>query len=433
MSENHRPISERPDWLKLDNAAKIYPAAMSRNWTALFRVSAELTEPVDPVVLEQAQRAALRRMPSFAVCLRRGLFWYYLEKLDGAPAVQNDVANPCVRMDLRENGGFMFRVRWYDRRIAVEFFHVLTDGTGGMIFLKTLVAEYLRLRYGDDIPPEKGVLRCSDPPTEGELEDSFAKYARPASRSRREQAAYHIDGTPEEPHFMNIVTGLLSASEVRRVAREWGATVTEFLTSVLILSIQSLQCTELSRRRRNKPIKICVPVNLRRFYRNNTLRNFASFVNPGIYPEYGEYNLKETIQFIKGFMAIEASEKMINVRMSTNVHSERNPLLRVVPLVLKNLVMKLVFLRSGDRTSSTTLSNLGMVELPEVMEERVARIDFMLGPLHTNPVTCACATYRDTMVVNFTRTIREAMIEREFFRTLVKLGLHVTVESNGRS
>ena len=87
MSENHRPISERPDWLKLDNAAKIYPAAMSRNWTALFRVSAELTEPVDPVVLEQAQRAALRRMPSFAVCLRRGLFWYYLEKLDGAPAV----------------------------------------------------------------------------------------------------------------------------------------------------------------------------------------------------------------------------------------------------------------------------------------------------------------------------------------------------------
>ena len=132
-------------------------------------------------------------------------------------------------------------------------------------------------------------------------------------------------------------------------------------------------------------------------------------------------------------MAIEASEKMINVRMSTNVHSERNPLLRVVPLVLKNLVMKLVFLRSGDRTSSTTLSNLGMVELPEVMEERVARIDFMLGPLHTNPVTCACATYRDTMVVNFTRTIREAMIEREFFRTLVKLGLHVTVESNGRS
>ena len=45
-------------WMKLDNAAKIYPAAKRRNWMALFRMSARLTEPVDPVTLRAALDAA---------------------------------------------------------------------------------------------------------------------------------------------------------------------------------------------------------------------------------------------------------------------------------------------------------------------------------------------------------------------------------------
>ncbi len=432
MPEKREPVKIDYKWLKLDNAAKIYPAAMSRGWTALFRVSAELTESIDPEVLERAQVAVLKRMPSFAVRLRKGFFWYYLEKLEGIPNVQEDVANPCVRMDLRKNGGFMFRVRHYDCRIAVEFFHVLTDGTGGITFLKTLVAEYIRLKYGDRITPEKGVLDCGETPMMDELEDSFMKYCRPASRSRKEDAAYHISGTPEEKHYMNIITGLMLGSDVKDVAHSLGATVTEFLTAVLMLAFQTVQRTEVSRRKRRQPIKVCVPVNLRKYYRNNTLRNFSSYINPSIMPEYGEYTLKEAILFVKGFMAIEGSEKMINVRMSTNVHTERNIFLRVVPLFIKNPLMKILYNINGDRTSSTTLSNLGVVDIPVEMAERVTRFDFMLGPLKTNTVTCACATYRENLVINFTRTIQEPMIEREFFRTLVKLGINVTIESNQR-
>jgi len=130
-------------WIKLDNAAKIYPAAKRRNWTALFRMSARLTEPVDPVTLRAALELCAKRFPTFTLRLRRGLFWYYLEHIDGVPEIQRDVANPCVRMDLRENRGFMFRVRYYENTIGVEIYHVLTDGTGGLCFLKTLVAEYV--------------------------------------------------------------------------------------------------------------------------------------------------------------------------------------------------------------------------------------------------------------------------------------------------
>ncbi|MDO4567165.1 MAG: hypothetical protein Q4B42_07520, partial [Oscillospiraceae bacterium] len=127
-------------WMKLDNAALIYPAAARRNWNALFRLSAELDEEINPAVLQEALLSTTARFPSFSVRLRMGLFWYYLEQLEGAPAVQPDVNNPCVRLLHEENGGFAFRVRYYKNRIALEVFHVLADGTGGLSFLKTLVA-----------------------------------------------------------------------------------------------------------------------------------------------------------------------------------------------------------------------------------------------------------------------------------------------------
>ena len=150
----------RRGWMRLDNAAKIYPAAMRRSWTALFRFSANLTEAVDPVVLQQAVNAVTRRFPAFAVRLKRGVFWFYLQHTDRAPTIQQDVQNPCVPMDLKDNDRFLFRVRYYESRIACEYFHVLTDGTGGLLFLKTLVAEYLRLKYGAAIPRGSGLLCC---------------------------------------------------------------------------------------------------------------------------------------------------------------------------------------------------------------------------------------------------------------------------------
>ena len=148
-----RPVTnELPMWIKLDNAANIYPTTRTRGWTPMFRLSVTLTQPVDLPTLEQAQVAVLKRLPTFACRLRKGAFWYYFERISGAPKLQEDVGNPMVRMDLRENSRFLYRIRWYKNRIAVEFFHALTDGTGGLSFLLTLIGEYLRIRYGADIP-----------------------------------------------------------------------------------------------------------------------------------------------------------------------------------------------------------------------------------------------------------------------------------------
>ena len=129
-------------------------------------------------------------------------------------------------------------------------------------------------------------------------------------------------------------------------------------------------------------------------------------------------------------MRSEVTEKLLNAKISTNVRSENNKVLRVAPLFIKNMAMKFTFKLVGDRKSSITISNLGVVKLPAQMAQYVTRMDFILGPPAHNKVACAVLTYDGQLVINFTRTIKESVLEREFFRYLVKLGIPVKIESN---
>lgn len=429
--ENKREIKK---WMRLDNAAKIYPAAKKRNWTALFRISAELKEEIDPDILEEAQRSVIARFPGFAQKLRRGMFWYYLEQNDGAPDIQKDVGNPCVRMNLRENRRFMFRVRYYEKRIAVEIFHVLSDGTGGLCFLKTLVAEYLRIKYGAEIPRGNGILDCSEAPKKEELEDAYLKYAKNVSRSRSEDSAFYIRGTDEAFDVVHITTGIIPINAVLQKAKEKGVTLTEYLTAVMLMSLAKMQkeANAMSHWKDKKPLKVCVPINLRQFYPSETLRNFAIYVNPGIDTRYGDYSFDEILKHVHCYMGMEVTEKMLNAKIAANVKTEKNKVLRVVPLFVKNIAMKITFNMVGDRQTSTSISNLGRIKLPEEMDKYVTRMDFILGPYSRNKVVLATVSYGDFLYANFTRTIREATLEREFFRTLVKEGVPVKIESNRR-
>ncbi|MDD6799973.1 MAG: alcohol acetyltransferase [Firmicutes bacterium] len=417
-------------WMKLDNAAKIYPSAMSSRWMAIFRLSVELTEKIDTDILSEALRMTLLRFPSLSLRLKRGFFWYYLEQIDEEPEISSDVRNPCARMNFKQNKGYMFRVRYYENKISVEFFHVLTDATGGMSFLKTLTAEYLTRKYKITIPRSDSLLDCSDLPDASEVEDSFIKYAKKTKLASPEAKSYHIEGTPERRGVIHITTAIMDVSQLSAKAKEYNATITEYLLAHLVMSIAEIQKREPGRRKRKQPVKVCVPVNLRKFYPTKTLRNFASFVNIGISSEYGEYTFEEAVKSIHHQMGLETSEKHINARMSGNVSSEKSILIRVLPLFLKDTALKIAYALNGDRTSSTTLSNLGMVAVPEEMKPYVKKFDFLIGPLKTNHVVCACASYNGTLYFNITRNTVEPEVERLFLTSLVKNGIHVKVESN---
>ena len=419
-------------WMKLDNAAKIYPAAKRRNWNNFFRISATLTEPVDVAVLRSALDVTARRFPSIAVRLRRGMFWYYLEQIPHSPAIQEEKSCPLAHVPFHEVRQCAFRVLVYHNRFAVEFFHALTDGTGGLTFFKTLLAEYLSQKYGLTIPAGDGVLGRLEEPDAEELEDSFLRYAGNIKASRKEATAWHLTGTPEKDGFKDLVTLMIPAPVLKECAKAHGVTVTELLCAAMMQAICQLQAEKVPQRSRRKPVKVLLPVNLRNLFPSKTLRNFASYITPEVDPRMGDYTFDEICAAVYHRMGLENNPQTMRAKFAANVASEQSPLLRVMPLFIKNLAMKAVFDTVGECKSCLCLSNLGVVRLPEVMAPYVARMDFIIGVQSKAPHNCGVLTWNDTVYINCIRSIREPELELHFYRVLHQLGLPVKVESNQR-
>jgi len=206
--------------------------------------------------------------------------------------------------------------------------------------------------------------------------------------------------------------------------------LTEYIVSVMVVVIDGIQRQREKDQGKLKPVKISIPINLRQFYPTNTMRNFASYVNLGVEPRYGKYSFDEVLSVIHHYMKIEVTEKMLNAKFSTNVRSENRKVLRVTPLILKNAAMKYTYKLVGERKTSLGFSNLGVVRLPEQMSVYITRMDFIQGKPSQSKISCAGLTYNGNLIINFTRSMKESVVEREFFRYLIKLGIPVRIESN---
>lgn len=417
-------------WMRLDNAAKIYPAARNQRWSNVFRLSATLKENIDVQVMQSALDITVRRFPSIAARLRKGVFWYYVQQLSYAPRIREESSYPLTRMSSQETRQCALRVIVYKRRVAVEMFHSLTDGTGGLVFLKNLIAEYLQLKYGQTVPYEAGIVDRQEHPREEELEDSFQRYAGPVSAPRKENDAWRLRGTPEAGEFLHLTCLTLDAEAVRQKAKEFGASVTVFLAAAMMDALQQLQQAKIPKRSRRKRIRVQIPVNLRNIFPSNSLRNFALYTTPEIDPRLGTYTFQEICDVVRHQLGLEATAKVMSTKIATNVESERLMLVKVLPLFIKNFVMRAIFLASGEKKTCLSISNLGRVELPAVMAPFVERMDFTLGTQSTAPHNCGVITWDGKLYINLIRNTREPELEACFCRVLREMDLHITVQSN---
>ncbi len=417
-------------WVRLDNAAKIYPAARRKKWSNVFRQSVTLFDDVDTDVLKSALDIAVKRFPSIAARLRKGVFWYYLQQVESAPEINEEYSYPLTYMSKAEMRRCAFRVIVYHNRIAVEFFHSLTDGTGALIFLKNLVAEYLEQKYHIHIPCEHGILDRTALPSEDELEDSFPKYAGTVAASRKDTNAWHMYGKPQKDGFLNLTCFQVRVKEALELAHKYDATLTVLVSAVMMQALLNLQKEKNRNLKRQKRIKLLIPVNLRKLFPSNTLRNFAMYTIPELDPRLGKYTLEEICKVIRHKMGAEITAKHMSCVIATNVNDERNTLVRLIPLPLKNVVMKAIFNNVGEKKSCLTLSNIGLVKVPEEMGKYIKRFDFILGVQAAAPYNCGMLSYGDTIYINFIRNIQDPELERHFFAILQELGLSTMVESN---
>jgi len=132
-------------WFPLDDAAKIYPVSMEHGRQQVFRLSVYFKEKVIPEILQMALTFTIKRFPSFATSLKKGIFWHYLDVVKKHFPIEREHDVPCQPIKVSLSGSSTFRVIYYENRVSIELFHVVTDGTGALTFLKSLTSEYLRL------------------------------------------------------------------------------------------------------------------------------------------------------------------------------------------------------------------------------------------------------------------------------------------------
>ena len=425
----NKTAKKRATWYKLDLSANVYPTLQSKNFSSVYRISVTLKEEIQPDLLQKAVDMTLPRFPTFKTALRKGVFWRYLEPNHRpGPFVRPDIENPCLRMHFRSNNRYLIRIYYYQKRISLEVFHSLSDGNGALYLLRTITAVYLRL-LRHEIPDGDGVLNIHEEPAPEEPEDAYMRYASAKICPPRSQGkAYRVRGSLEPMHTLNIICGILPVDQVLAIARNYKVSVTEYLNAVLLYAL--LEKQKADHVFREKPVKLAMPVNLRRFFPSETLRNFITMVYPSIDPRMGDYSFEDILTQVHHYMRYYINDKFLNADITTNAMTQKNPFIRIVPLFIKDYVVKRFYIRVQDCQSSAGLTNLGVIKLSDALSRHVERFDVIMGHPFSARTNCAIVSYGNTLTINFASCIKETDVERFFFRKLVQDGIHVKIETN---
>ncbi|MCI8477599.1 MAG: hypothetical protein HFE97_04530 [Oscillospiraceae bacterium] len=416
-------------WYRLDNAGVLYSALQKEEYSAVYRFSAVMTEQVDPQALQRAVTRTMPRFPGFGVRIKKGVFWYYFEPNHApGPFVKPDISNPCQPIRFQEDNGWLVRFYYYEKRISVEVFHALSDGAGTLTFFRTLLAVYLE-EQGVPISWTPELLPVDSPPRSAELEDAYARYAgKRVLREGIQPAAYQNTGTAEPFYTLNITMGFLPLDAVKEKARQYNASITEYLTAVLLKTLLDKQHRENPVRER--PVALAIPINLRGYFPSETLRNFILTLRPCIDPTLGEYTLPEIVSYVHHYFRLHLNRQEMRAVLTGNVRFQTNRLLQIIPISLKNPVMALGYHLAGVRPYSGTYTNPGAFTVPEAMAPHIQRMEVVLGQDTKPRVHCASISYGNQLEITFAGTQVETDTEREFFRFLVREGIPVKIESN---
>lgn len=413
-------------WDKLDNTAHLFPVIAREQMSNVYRISVTLTEPIEPELLQKALDMVLPKFDGFNMRLRRGVFWNYFEENGKrAPVVQEEAAFPCRFIHANKNNSYLFRVTYYKYRINLEVFHVLTDGMGGLNFLRELTYQYIRLQH-----PELTAYDSLDKDTSMNREDSFLKYYRNGAKKHyKTQRAYLLKGEHLRPGELGILHGYMKTDALKAAAKEYGASINEYLVAAYIWSVytEHPDCTKAQ-----KPIRVAVPVNLRPYFNSITTKNFFVMVSAEFWPDRDDHSFRDVLQRVQESLRVQMNREHLENIFSYNVSNQRNLFLRVMPLPIKHLAMRTAYRRSA-LANTATITNIGKIEVSEVYRPYIEQFHAFISISYGQPVRCTVCSYEDTLVFTFGYDLVDMSVQRGFFRRLTADGIEVEIESNGVS
>lgn len=418
-------------WYPLDNAAQIFPSLIKKRQTNSFRLSALLKDNVDKEILKQALAKTLERFPTFKVCLKKGIFWFYLNENIYKPTVKKEDAYFCESQNFRRQNFYLFNVQYFGRRLSVEIFHALTDGNGGIEFLKALLYNYLLLK-GYTIDDEGLILTNSFEQLLDESQDSFAyNYEKKSKKKSQESKAFKITGKFHAHEWTSVIQAIIELDTLKRAAHKYNATITEYISAVILYSVSKTYYYNHKNKKTNLkyPIRLFVPINVRKYFNSTTLRNFVLFLRTTSRFR-ADVTFEEVLKHIKDTFIEENNEQAMLARIKTNMMLEKNVFVRFMPLFLKSIIIKIVFHFIGTGSNTISFSNIGKVNLPKDMIPYIERFDFANGGSKYAPINVGAIGYENKFTLTFTSRIIERKLQKAIIEHLIKDEVSLVCETN---
>jgi len=411
------------EWIRLDNAAKIFPPTTSDKDTKVFRFVCELKEEINTEILQKALNNTITLFPIFQTVLRRGVFWYYFEKTDLIPVVSEENKLPCSMLYSQIRKNLLFEVTYYKKRINLEMYHAVTDGTGALGFFKTMIYYYLTELHGKDFGAKLPDLDY-DASFSQKTEDSYSKYYNGDKKLDHIKLtkAYQIAGRRSIDNRLKVIEAEMSVKEVIDLAHKYDTTLTIYLTALFIQSI----FRDMPDRSRKYPVVFSVPVNLRTYFPSATARNFFATVNIKYNYKEGSDQLVNIIQEVKESFAKALT--IDNLRKNLNGLSalEHNAFMRVIPLALKDHILRFAT-TLHDRGITATLSNVGKITITKEFTPYIQMFDCFVSSRRPQISMCS---FEDQLVISFTSPFIGTDIQKNFFRMLTQEGVGISIASN---
>ncbi len=420
---SHKTIEANQLWFPLDNAAKIYPAIRTDEFTTVFRLTAVLNHAVKIKSLMKVVSLIEDRFPYYKVLLKQGFFWYYLEHVSLRFPVEVDDKKPCRKFG---KNSLLIRILVRENRISVEFSHILTDGSGAFEFLKTILVLYTKV-CGATIPDDFEFCRPADIIPEEEYEDSYNRYFREnIPPIIKKSKAFHIPWPLKPVPRFDVRQIIISLNSIKTKASEKGVSITDYLVSVYLCILQHIieEGKSFNRFKKNRPVRVQVPINLRNIFPSKTMRNFSLFVLPEIDLRLGHYSFDQIIKMVHHQIRLETDEKLINKNISRNVGSEKKIYVKSIPLLIKSLILRLKYYSLGTSQYSGVITNLGKVKLPPETEKLTDYFIFIPPPPNKMlKINCGIIGFRDKLVMSFGNITRSEELEEKIIDFLKNEGV----------
>ena len=310
---------------------------------------------------------------------------------------------------------------YYQNRISVEFFHVLTDATGAVVFLKALLREYLRLN-GVNCPDCDEVWNVNDTPTMEEFENAFQKVEKAKQSSGfAGKSAVQLGGRMSRKRPCRMLHFKMDADKLHQVAKQHGTSITTYLLAQMFYACSA--STDLL----TGDINIQVPVNMRKYYPSKTIGNFSMYC--GIRLALDEIKGKEELISNIHTQLIEKSAKDKMHEMITSAASIVSSI-RYIPLAIKQPIAKMIYGFLGEKLYTTTFSNLGVVNMPEELMEHIESMDFCLGVQTTNRLACTAITINNVTTFTISKMTMDPAFEERLYKLLTDDGIAIEVEGS---